>query len=276
MVIDYPENDAAGGHYGLADVETLYARVWGDSIHFGLYPTRDLDLEAATIETKRRMADLAGVSVGTHVLEVASGWGATARYLARDRGARVLATNLEQAHTARARMVSDMAGLRSRIDTENADFHTLPFADETFDVWWCQEATVHATCKPQVFTEAYRVLRPGGRMIFSDQTTFRTRCEPAELAKIAERHGSEDLFDEAEFLGGLDKSGFSNATAYRWDPHMARHFENLLARIDHCRTSISSDIDARIFAYNEDMWRFALGLAQCEKIGWSCFVAHKA
>ncbi len=74
--------DGSGLHYGKDDMDRLYARVWGDSIHFGVYESATTDLEAAVFECKRRMAMLAGLGADQHVLEVASGWGATARYLA--------------------------------------------------------------------------------------------------------------------------------------------------------------------------------------------------
>ena len=75
-------------HYGNDGADRLYARVWGDSIHFGIYETGNEDLEGAVIETKRRMAAIAGLPPDKKVLKVASGWGATARFLARARCAR--------------------------------------------------------------------------------------------------------------------------------------------------------------------------------------------
>ena len=180
-------------HYGTTSVDMLYARVWGESIHFGIYPSADYDMEAATFETKRQMANIACVTPRTRVLEVASGWGASARYLARVHGAAVVATNLEPAHQSHAEILRELAGLTSAIELQLADFHKLPFPDNAFDVWWCQEAAVHATDKHKLFSEALRVLAPGGRAVFSDQTTDRNRCKDDELRKVADRHGCDDL-----------------------------------------------------------------------------------
>ncbi len=80
-------------HYGADGVDRLYGRVWGDSIHFGIYQSETTDLEAAVVETKRQMAAFALLSTNTKVLEVASGWGATARYLTRAHGTDITATN---------------------------------------------------------------------------------------------------------------------------------------------------------------------------------------
>ena len=95
-------------HYGL---DRLYARVWGDSIQFGVYGRPETDLEGAVVESKRRMAEIASIKPGARVLEVASGWGATARYLARAHGARVTATNIEADHLDSCRKLAEMAGL---------------------------------------------------------------------------------------------------------------------------------------------------------------------
>ncbi len=262
-------------HYGSEAVDALYARVWGDSIHFGLYGLDDLDLETSTTETKRRMANIAGIQARSQVLEVASGWGASARYLARSYGAQIVATNLESAHQNRAEVLRDLAGLTASIDLELADFHALPFSDETFDTWWCQESIVHATDKHAVFTEAFRVLMSGGRLIFSDQTTNRLACDETERIKIAARHGADDLYAEREFAEALSAAGFVDVTSHTWDRHMARHFMNLTDRIERTRTALLRDIDPVIVESNADMWRFAADLAMAGKIGWSCFCATK-
>lgn len=262
-------------HYGTTSVDMLYARVWGESIHFGIYPSADYDMEAATFETKRQMAGIVGIATGARVLEVASGWGASARYLACSYGASVVATNFEPAHQAHAEVLRDLTGLKSAIELNIADFHKLPFPDNAFDVWWCQEAVVHATDKHKLFSEALRVLAPGGRIVFSDQTTDRNRCTDDELRKVADRHGCDDLYSAKQFASALSTIGFADIVTHTWDPHMARHFANLVERIDRTRDVLCESIDPVVVLSNEINWRFAADLAAAGKIGWSCFCARK-
>ncbi len=90
------------------------------------------------------MLSAACLGAHAHVLEVGSGWGATARYLARAAGLKVTATNVEDDHLVVGRTLAVLSGVGSLVTNEYADFQDLPFVDQMFDAWWAQEATVHA------------------------------------------------------------------------------------------------------------------------------------
>jgi sarcosine/dimethylglycine N-methyltransferase len=270
------ERDEARLHYGLNGIDRLYARVWGDSIHFGYYPTPDLDLEAATYEAKSKIAEFAELRAGASVLEVASGWGTTARYLARAHAVHVTATNIEAAHLSHARNLSEQSGMDTRVSHQFADFHDLPYAADTFDVWWCQEATVHAQDKARLFNEAARVLKPGGLIVFTDQTTRRQDCSDADLARLSARHGSDDLFDSDQFLSAMEEAGFHGAVFMDWSEHMAQHFAKLVARIEVTYAALTEEIGFAVVDDNLDLWRFGRDLAWSGGIGWGCFAARKS
>jgi len=262
-------------HYGADGIDRLYGRVWGDSIHFGIYDSNTTDLEAAVVETKRQMAACASLTSGKKVLEVASGWGATARYLARAFGAHVTATNIEEDHSATAARLSQIAGLERLVSHGHADFHDLAFGDCQFDVWWCQEATVHAQNKRQVFQEALRVLKPGGRIVFSDQTTERSVCSSEDCARLAMRHGSEDLYSRGDFTAAIHDAGFVDINSTDWGAHMGHHFGQLADRIELTYDELVRDIPEETVESNLSLWRFGQDLASRRAIGWSCFVGYK-
>jgi sarcosine/dimethylglycine N-methyltransferase len=262
-------------HYGNDRVDRLYARVWGDSIHFGIYENAALDHEAAVYETKRRMADVVDLRPNQHVLEVASGWGATARYLARARGARITATNIEEDHSKAGALLTNMAGLNARITHHFADYHHFDFKDKQFDVWWCQEATVHAADKRQVFAEACRVLKPGGRMVFSDQTTVREKCTDEDCARLAQRHGSDDLYSAEDFMSAMRDGGLIDVVSEDWSAHMGRHFANLVARIEATYDILKADIPTETIDFNHALWSFGRDMTAAGVIGWHCFTGKR-
>lgn len=262
-------------HYGRTGIDQLYARVWGDSIQFGFYDLPSTDLESAVVETKRRMLSAAHLGPHAHVLEVGSGWGATARYLARAAGLNVTATNVEDDHLIVGRTLAELSGVGSLVTNEYADFQDLPFADQIFDAWWAQEATVHATDKPKMFREAHRVLKPGGRIIFTDQTSRAANCTGDDLAQICARHGSDDAFDTEDFVCALVGAGFKGIDTQDWSVHMNRHFTNLVIRLEHTYDRLIDDIPVAVVDFNLNMWRFGRDLSAKGGMGWICFSATK-
>ncbi|MDW3205626.1 MAG: methyltransferase domain-containing protein [Alphaproteobacteria bacterium] len=261
--------------YEFDQFDRLYATVWGDSIHFGFYADRWTGFDAAVLAAKRAMARAASLTSGDLVLEVASGWGAAARFLADEIGCTVVATNYahRQAGIAAARCAAQIAA--GTIRPAMADYHALPFRDALFDAHWSQESLVHARDKARVFAEAYRVLKPGGVMVFTDQMTLRHRLTQAEAGRIAARHGSGDLWSAADFEAGLSAAGFEIVVHEDWTGHMARHFRALHGRLVSHRGALSRDVDSTLLDENADMWRWGAELAEAGKIGYAMIAARK-
>jgi len=93
-----------------------------------------------------------------HVLEVGSGLGILAHEVACrvDRGQMVgIEYSLDQLAKVIAR--------RENLEFIRGDAHSLPFADNTFDVVYCRYLLEHVTDAGKVVHEIYRVLKPGGR-----------------------------------------------------------------------------------------------------------------
>ena len=100
------------------------------------------------------------------LLETAAGSGALTRALAPllESGARYVATDLNppMLAVARTRMPEGAA-----IDWQPADALDLPFPDASFDAVCCQFGVMFFPDRPKGYAEARRVLRPGGRFLFS-------------------------------------------------------------------------------------------------------------
>jgi sarcosine/dimethylglycine N-methyltransferase len=120
------------------------------------------------MRANRHMAAAADLRPGQVVIEAACGVGGTARFLAKEQGVRVRATNIAEMQLTEARELAEKAGLSQLLEFRFADYHNLPFVDASCDVWWCQEALLYSVDKRRVFDEAMRVVRPGGRLIMSD------------------------------------------------------------------------------------------------------------
>jgi ubiquinone/menaquinone biosynthesis C-methylase UbiE len=101
-----------------------------------------------------------------NVLEIAAGTGVVTRVLASrlPDGTRVVATDLNEPmlNYAKAKQVPSGA-----IEWRQADALSLPFEDNAFDVMVCQFGAMFFPDKVKAFGEARRVLKPGGRFVFS-------------------------------------------------------------------------------------------------------------
>jgi SAM-dependent methyltransferase len=99
------------------------------------------------------------------VLEIAAGTGAVTRRLASvlPQSVAIVATDLNQAMLDQA----SAKGTTRPIEWRKADALQLPFDDGTFDAVVCQFGAMFFPDKSKAFSEARRVLRPGGVFFFN-------------------------------------------------------------------------------------------------------------
>ena len=104
------------------------------------------------------------------MLDICSGIGGPARYIAWTAGADVTGIDLTESRCRGAQALSDRVGLAGSTRFACGDAQSLPFSTATFDAVISQEAWLHVPDKQTLLGEAARVLRPGGRLAFTDWT----------------------------------------------------------------------------------------------------------
>ena len=161
-------------HFG----EQVVAAIRGET--FG----RDIGQNSwLTADEYDRFISWLGLTDGGHALEVASGSGGPAVYLADKTGCRVTGIDASESGVATATRRAADLNLAHRVDFQLADANArLPFEDDTFDAVVCIDSMNHLPNRSGVLREWWRVLRSGGRALFTDPVLITGPVTNDELA----------------------------------------------------------------------------------------------
>ena len=174
---------------------------------------------------------------GDHALEVASGSGGPALYLARHTNCHVTGIDANESGVKTA--TASSAQSRTRVTFELVDANTdLPFEDNTFDALLCIDSMNHFPDRLNVFREWRRVLRAGARAVFTDPVVITGPVTNEELA-LRSSVGlflfvppgvNEKLLKQAGFKLVQQEDVSENAASIsgRWHDSRARHRDALL------------------------------------------------
>lgn len=153
--------------------ETVHAnRTWWDAEAPDYYVEHgeflgDSDFVWGPERLREADAHLLGDVRGLDVLEIGAGAGQCARWV-RARGGRAVATDLSAGMLRTGARVNAGLSPDARVPLVQCDGRALPFADRSFDVVFTAYGVVPFVADPElVMAEAARVLRPGGRFVFS-------------------------------------------------------------------------------------------------------------
>ncbi len=119
-------------------------------------------------ESTREIAAMSNITASDRVLDVGCGLGGTARHLAHEHSCSVTGIDLTEEYIAVGNRLTEMVGLRDRVELRQGSALNLPFENATFDVAWTEHVQMNIADKPRFYSEIVRVLKPGGRFVFHD------------------------------------------------------------------------------------------------------------
>jgi SAM-dependent methyltransferase len=175
-----------------------------------------------TADEHRRFFAWLGIDSESHVLEVACGSGGPALFMARETGCRVTGVDLHDAGIAAANAAAAEQGLSGQARFMQTDAREpLPFEDASFDAVLCIDSINHMYDRSRVLGEWHRVLRPGGRVLFTDPITITGMIRREEM--VARSQGMGEFVFTApghdEML--LQAAGFEDIEVEDVTPNMA-------------------------------------------------------
>lgn len=156
----------------------LYEYGWGQSFHFCRFAYGEPFYQAIA-RHEHYLAAKIGIKDGDKVLDVGCGVGGPAREIAKFTGAHITGLNNNDYQIERATRYAQKEGLSHQLDFVKGDFMVYPlllnlslapanstqqmsFPENSFDCVYAIEATVHAPSLEGVYSQIFKVLKPGG------------------------------------------------------------------------------------------------------------------
>ncbi|MDE0231194.1 MAG: methyltransferase domain-containing protein [bacterium] len=135
---------------------------WGRSFHFAPRVPGE-SFKASLARHEHFIALALGLKPGMVVADFGSGVGGPLLEIARFSGAKIVGLNSNAYQLERARQLAEEAELSHLADFLHCDFLEVDAPDESFDAAYSIEATCCAPDKVSVYTEVFRLLKPGAR-----------------------------------------------------------------------------------------------------------------
>lgn len=220
------------------------------------------------------LAQKAGIRREHHVLDVCSGMGGPARWIAHRIGCRVTGIDLTQSRVEAARRLTTRVGLEALVDFVQGDATAMPLPDAAFDVVMSQEAWLHIPDKAAVVGECARVAKPGGTIAFTD-VVVRTGLTAAEEQRMAAEMHAPGLATASQYAGLLERNGcrieVADDLAEQWKGILVDRLAMYRSLRD---TTIAKFGEARFLQY-DSLYNFFVGLFTAGKLGGVRIVARR-
>lgn len=138
------------------------------AVHFGYYDEEVKSHAGALLNLNRVMALKVGVKDGDTILDAGCGRGGSSLWLAENYDVTVTGITLVPHQVEKAQEAARKSRLENKVSFSEQDYSNTDFKDESFSVIWACESMCHAGEKLNFYREAYRLLKPGGRLICAD------------------------------------------------------------------------------------------------------------
>lgn len=232
-------------YYDSSDADNFYETVWGgEDIHIGLYGPGLSIFEASRKTVEAMKNELSNIDQNSKVLDLGSGYGGSARYLAGETGCHVTCLNLSEVQNERNRQLNQEQELDENITVLHGSFESIPCEDTEFDVVWSQDAFLHSDRREVVLREIDRVLKTGGELIFTDPMQA-DDCPEGVLQPVYDRLNLDSLASFQFYRNELRALGFTEVKVIELTSQLRNHYatvkKSLQSRYSELVTTISTD-----------------------------------
>jgi tocopherol O-methyltransferase len=197
------------------DTEHAYKDSWdlnnSLAIHYGYWDEKVRTFSQSLQRMNQVMMEAAGIQPTDHVLDAGCGVGGSSIFLAKSVACKVTGITLSERQLSQAIDNANQNGVGHLVEFKVMDYCRTDFPDQSFDIVWGCESICYADSKEKFIAEAWRILKPGGRLVIADGfvTCYENNDHPT-IRKWLDGWQVNYLESPQRFLSFMKDTGFDN------------------------------------------------------------------
>ena len=137
-------------------------------MHYGYWDEKTKSHGDAVKRMNEKLAEYANIQPGDQILDAGCGVGGSSIYLAQNYDCEVVGITLSEKQVETCTLNAANHGVSDKVRFEKQNYLKTSFPDQSFDVVWAIESVCYAWDKADFLKEAFRLLKPGGRIVVAD------------------------------------------------------------------------------------------------------------